>query len=218
MNKFEQEILMPYPNTTIMAGTDEAGRGCLAGPLVVSAVILPLNYVNDEIKDSKKLTVKQRNKLADEIMSIAISYTIEIISVAMVETLNPKQASIIGMQQAIDNLMVKPDIILTDAEKLGPFYHHQAIIKGDSLSQSIAAASILAKVTRDNLMLKFDQDYPQYDFKNNKGYRTKKHLLALQEFVITSLHRKTYRPVREAMLKNNVNYKIGRINYLRVLN
>ncbi|GAA6238091.1 MAG: ribonuclease HII [Spiroplasma phoeniceum] len=207
MNKFEQEILMSYPNTTIMAGTDEAGRGCLAGPLVVSDVILPLNYVNDEIKDSKKLTVKQRNKLADEIMSIAISYTIEIISVAMVETLNPKQASIIGMQQAIDNLMVKPDIILTDAEKLGPFYHHQAIIKGDSLSQSIAAASILAKVTRDNLMLKFDQDYPQYDFKNNKGYGTKKHLLALQEFGITSLHRKTYRPVREAMLKNNVNYK-----------
>ncbi|MFJ1522549.1 ribonuclease HII [Spiroplasma sp. ald] len=205
MNKFEQEILMPYPNTTIMAGTDEAGRGCLAGPLVVSAVILPLNYVNDEIKDSKKLTVKQRNKLADEIMSIAISYTIEIISVAMVEILNPKQASIIGMQQAIDNLMVKPDIILTDAEKLGPFYHHQAIIKGDSLSQSIAAASILAKVTRDNLMLKFDRDYPQYDFKNNKGYGTKKHLLALQEFGITSLHRKTYRPVREAMLKNNVN-------------
>lgn len=207
MNKFEQEILMSYPNTTIMAGTDEAGRGCLAGPLVVSAVILPLNYVNDEIKDSKKLTVKQRNKLTDEIMSIAISYTIEIISVAMVETLNPKQASIIGMQQAIDNLMVKPDIILTDAEKLRPSYHYQAIIKGDSLSQSIAAASILAKVTRDNLMLKFDQDYPQYDFKNNKGYGTKKHLLALQEFGITSLHRKTYRPVREAMLKNNVNYK-----------
>ncbi len=84
MNKFEQEILISYPNTTIMAGTDEAGRGCLAGPLVVSAVILPLNYVNDEIKDSKKLTANQRNKLADEIMSIAISYIIEIISVVMV--------------------------------------------------------------------------------------------------------------------------------------
>ncbi|ELL44293.1 ribonuclease HII [Spiroplasma melliferum] len=207
MNKFEKEILISYPNTTILAGTDEAGRGCLAGPLIVSAVILPLDYVNDEIKDSKKLTAKQRIKLADEIMSIAISYTIEIISVAMVEELNPKQASIFGMQQAIDNLMVKPDIILTDAEKLGPSYHHQAIIKGDSLSQSIAAASILAKVTRDNLMLKFDQDYPQYDFKNNKGYGTKKHLLALQQFGITSLHRKTYRPVRETMLKNNVNYK-----------
>nr|WP_233485648.1 ribonuclease HII [Spiroplasma sp. ChiS] len=179
----------------------------LSGPLVVSAVILLLDYVNDEIKDSKKITAKQRIKLADEIMSIAISYTIEIISVVMVEELNPKQASIFGMQQAIDNLMVKSDIILIDAEKLGPSYNHQAIIKGDSLSQSITAASILAKVTRDNLMLKFDQDYPQYDFKNNKGYGTKKHLLALQQFGITSLHRKTYRPVRETMLKNNVNYK-----------
>ncbi|UZQ29808.1 MAG: ribonuclease HII [Spiroplasma phoeniceum] len=198
---------MSYPNKTIIAGTDEAGRGCLAGPLVVSAVILPLNYVNDEIKDSKKLIVKQRNKLADEIMSIAISYTIEIISVAIVETLNPKQSSIIGMQRAIDNLMVKPDIILTDSEKLDPSYHHQAIIKGDSLSQSIASDSILAKVTRDNLMLKFDQDYPQYDFKNNKWHGTQKNLLALQEFGITSLHRKTYRPVHETMLKNNINYK-----------
>ncbi|WFG96798.1 ribonuclease HII [Spiroplasma citri] len=207
MNKFEKEILISYPNKTILAGTDEAGRGCLAGPLVVSAVILPLDYVNDEIKDSKKITAKQRIKLADEIMSIAISYTIEIISVAMVEELNPKQASIFRMQQAIDNLMVKSDIILTDAEKLGPSYNHQAIIKGDSLSQSIVAASILAKVTRDNLMLKFDQDYPQYDFKNNKGYGTKKNLLALQQFGITSLNRKTYRPVRETMLKNNVNYK-----------
>ncbi|WP_425380333.1 ribonuclease HII [Spiroplasma endosymbiont of Stenodema calcarata] len=207
MNSFEKNILAEYPTALIMAGTDEAGRGCLAGPLVVSAVILPSTYVNLAIKDSKKLTAKQRTILAAEIMRIAISYTIEIVSVAMVETLNPKQASIIGMQKAIDNLAIKPDLILTDAEKLAASYIHRVIINGDNLSQSIAAASILAKVTRDNLMLEFDQTYPQYDFKNNKGYGTKKHLLALEKYGITAIHRKTYRPVRALISENNVSYK-----------
>lgn len=156
MNSFEQKILATYSSTTILAGTDEAGRGCLAGPLVVGAVILPADYFNPAIKDSKKLAVKQRTMLAAEIMDVAISYAIEIMSVTMVETLNPKQASIIGMQNAIDKLTVKPGLILTDAEKLAPSYHYQAIINSDNLSQSIAAASILAKVTRDNLMLEYD--------------------------------------------------------------
>ncbi|MBW3058183.1 ribonuclease HII [Spiroplasma poulsonii] len=207
MNSFEQKILASYSSTTIMAGKDEAGRGCLAGPLVVGAVILPKDYFNPAIKDSKKLTVKQRTMLATEIMNVAISYAIETMSVTMVETLNPKQASIVGMQNAIDKLTVKPDLILTDAEKLAPSYHYQAIIDGDNLSQSIAAALILAKVTRDNLMLEYDQTYPQYDFKNNKGYGTKKHLSALQKYGITAIHRKSYRPVRDLILKNNVTDK-----------
>lgn len=166
--------------------------------------ILPADYFNPAIKDSKKLAVKQRTMLAAEIMDVAISYAIEIMSVTMVETLNPKQASIIGMQNAIDKLTVKPGLILTDAEKLAPSYHYQTIINSDNLSQSIAAASILAKVTRDNLMLEYDQTYPQYDFKNNKGYGTKKNLSALQKYGITPIHRKTYRPVRDLILKNNV--------------
>ncbi|AGM24827.1 ribonuclease HII [Spiroplasma chrysopicola] len=196
MNKFEQNLLKNHKPIQYLAGTDEAGRGCLAGPLVVGAVILPLDYQNVAIRDSKKLTEKKRLELYEEIINVAISYQIVVMSVEEVEQLNPKRASIVGMERAILGLTIKPDLILTDAEKIDSKFDFIPIIDGDNLSQTIGAASILAKVYRDNLMQAYHRQFPQYHFNQNKGYGTKHHLAMLKKHGYTKIHRKTYQPIK----------------------
>ncbi|WP_369085725.1 ribonuclease HII [Metamycoplasma spumans] len=199
MLKYEKE-LDNYKNL-IIAGTDEAGRGPSAGPLVVAACIMNKDYQNDQINDSKQLNEKTREKLFDEIIKNAIAYSIVEISADEVDRLNPKQASRIGMKQAIQNLKTKPTLVITDFEKIDIDIEQINLVKGDALSFNVACASILAKVVRDRRMLELDKIYPQYDFKNNKGYFTKNHAQALEKFGICQEHRKSYKNVKKYLNK-----------------
>ena len=183
-----------------IAGSDEAGRGPLAGPLVVAACILPKGYKNELINDSKKLTDKKRRYLYDIIKKDAIAYHIEVIDIETIDKINIYQASKLGMKICLENLKVKPEVALLDAMNLDMDYPVESIIKGDEKSVSIAAASILAKVYRDDLMIELDKEYPGYGFAKNKGYGTKEHLLALDTLGITPIHRKTYDPVKTMLL------------------
>lgn len=180
-------------------GLDEAGRGPMAGPLVVAGVIFPKGYINDEINDSKKLSEKKREQLFDVIHRDALAYQVEIISIEDVDKLNVYQASRLGMINAIKHISVQPDYALSDAMPLGDVIEHEAIIKGDSKSISIAAASILAKVTRDHIMMEYDKQYPEYGFAKHKGYPTKQHKEALKKYGVTPIHRRSFQPVREAL-------------------
>ena len=184
----------------LIVGCDEAGRGPLCGPVVCAACIMEENYINDEINDSKKLTDKKRRQLFDVIISHAISYAIVAISPQEIDKINIYEASRKGMQDAIDLLKVKPDYILTDAMPLLKFKDipQEAIIKGDAKSINIAAASILAKVTRDNILLEYDKKYPQYQFAKHKGYPTKLHLDLLEKYgPIKEIYRFSYKPVQK---------------------
>ena len=184
----------------LSVGCDEAGRGPLCGPVVCAACIMEENYINDEINDSKKLTDKKRRELFDVIISHAISYAIVAISPQEIDKINIYEASRKGMQDAIDLLKVKPDYILTDAMPLLKFKDipQEAIIKGDAKSINIAAASILAKVTRDNILLEYDKKYPQYQFAKHKGYPTKLHLELLEKYgPIKEIYRFSYKPVQK---------------------
>lgn len=183
-----------------IAGSDEAGRGPLAGPLVVAACILPKGYENELINDSKKLTDKKRRALYEVIKKNALAYHIEVIDIETIDKINIYQASKLGMKICLEKLKIKPQAALLDAMKLEMDYPVESIIKGDARSISIAAASILAKVYRDDLMIKYDKEYPGYDFKKNMGYGTKKHLEALDTLGITPIHRKTYEPVKTMLL------------------
>jgi ribonuclease HII len=185
----------------VIAGCDEAGRGPLAGPLVCAAVILDQSDKIEGLYDSKGLSHKKRSLLFDEIKKRALSYSIIFMDVEKVDKLNVYQASKQGMLEAIKDLSVQPDYVLTDAMPLGDLISHEAIIKGDQLSASIAAASILAKVSRDNYMEKLHESYPEYGFNQHKGYPTKKHLEALKRLGITKAHRKTFKPVKEIIQK-----------------
>lgn len=184
----------------LIVGCDEAGRGPLCGPVVCAACIMEENYINDEINDSKKLTDKKRRQLFNVIISHAISYAIVAISPQEIDKINIYEASRKGMQDAIDLLKVKPDYILTDAMPLLKFKDipQEAIIKGDAKSINIAAASILAKVTRDNILLEYDKKYPQYQFAKHKGYPTKLHLELLEKYgPIKEIYRFSYKPVQK---------------------
>ena len=183
-----------------IAGSDEAGRGPLAGPLVVAACILPINYQNDLINDSKKLTDKKRRILFEVIKRDALAYHIEVIDIETIDKINIYQASKLGMKICLEKLSIKPDVALLDAMNLDMDYPVESIIKGDEKSLSIAAASILAKVYRDDLMIEYSKEYPEYQFDKNKGYGTKIHLEALNKYGITPLHRKTYDPVKTMLL------------------
>lgn len=179
-------------------GIDEAGRGPIAGPLVVAGVILPLGYENPEIYDSKKCTEKKRDELFDVILENALEYEILIISEQEIDELNIYRAT----QKAMDTIAqgLQASIVLTDAMPL-PFCDKEVhdIIKGDQKSTSIAAASILAKVTRDRIMIELDAQYPEYGFKKHKGYPTAAHLEALKQFGVLPIHRKSYGPVAQRM-------------------
>lgn len=198
MLKYEEDIYQKGFN--FIAGCDEAGRGPLCGPVVCAAVILPKNYHNEEINDSKKLTEKVREKLFIEIKEHALSYAICIVSPQEIDEINIYEASRIGMVRALKDLKIQPDYILTDAMPLYDFFEipKEALVHGDAKAQSIAAASILAKVTRDHIMQELDKKYPNYHFAKHKGYPTKEHLALLDEYgPIKEIYRFTYGPVKK---------------------
>lgn len=189
-------------NITLIAGVDEVGRGPLVGPVVAAAVILPKNYKLEGLNDSKKLTEKKREELYPIIMKDAISVGIGEVSAKEIDEINIYEASRKAMMIAIDNLDVKPEHILVDAMPLFTDIPHDAIIHGDALSLSIAAASVIAKVTRDKMMVDLDEKYPMYGFKKHKGYPTKLHLENLQKYGPLENYRFTYGPVRDLIIKD----------------
>ncbi len=179
---------------TLIAGIDEAGRGALAGPVVAAAVILPINCKIDGLKDSKKLTPSQRSSLFDEIYQVAISVGVGSVDNRQIEQVNILQATLLAMLQAIEQLIPKPDFLLVDGSKMPNIdTPGQAIPKGDNLSLSIAAASVIAKTTRDRLMIEFDEIHPNYGFKQHKGYPTKQHRYAIEKFGVSDIHRNTFK-------------------------
>ena len=177
-----------------IAGTDEVGRGPLAGPLVCAAAILDPLVKIEGLNDSKKLSEKKREFLYDEIKEKALAFSIVYIDEVTIDEINIYQASKKGMLDAVEQLTIKADYVLSDAMPLGDI-PHESIIKGDSKSASIAAASILAKVDRDRFMVKLSKKYPEYGFEKHKGYPTKQHLEALNTYGVLEIHRKTYKPV-----------------------
>ena len=189
-------------NITLIAGVDEVGRGPLVGPVVAAAVILPKNYKLEGLNDSKKLTEKKREELYPIIMKDAISVGIGEVSAKEIDEINIYEASRKAMMIAIDNLDVKPEHILVDAMPLFTDIPHDAIIHGDALSISIAAASVIAKVTRDKMMIELDEKYPMYGFKKHKGYPTKLHLENLKKYGPLKNYRFTYGPVRDLIIKD----------------
>ena len=187
----------------LIVGVDEAGRGPLAGPVVAAACILPRAYINKEINDSKQLSEKKREELFDIIRENAVAYGVGIVSAEEIDTLNIYEATKKAMREAIANLKHEFDLILTDAMPLkGYDVEVIPIIKGDAKALPIAAASIIAKVTRDRMMKELGQKYPEYGFEIHKGYGTKKHMDALKEFgPIKGVHRYSYKPVAKIDLQ-----------------
>lgn len=196
LNLYEYEEALYDQGNQLICGVDEAGRGPLAGPVVVAACILPPFLRIEGINDSKQLTAKKREELFKIIVKNAVAYQIVFVSEADVDLLNIYQATKKGMLEAIRGLEVTPDHVLIDAMPLGELkIPHTSIIHGDARCASVAAASILAKVTRDEFMEKMDVKYPNYGFKKNKGYGTKAHMEALEKYGPCPIHRKTYSPV-----------------------
>ena len=184
-----------YNEILIEAGLDEAGRGCLAGPVVAAAVILPKYYTHVFLNDSKQLSKKQREILRIDIMRDAIAYEIAEVSNQEIDEINILKASMKAMHLAVDKLNIKPEHLLIDGNRfpIYPLIPHTCIVKGDSKFLSIAAASILAKTYRDDLMKEFSSFFPQYGWEHNAGYPTLKHRNAIQEFGVTEHHRLTFR-------------------------
>lgn len=178
----------------IVAGIDEAGRGPLAGPVVCACVIMPMSEVDiiDGIDDSKKLSEKKREELFEKITKKALSYSIVEIDEKTIDKINILNATKLGMKKALESLKIKPEIVLIDAVKIESNILQENIIKGDALSYNIAAASILAKVYRDRLMKKYDEQFPIYNFAKHKGYGTKEHIQKLKEFGPCPIHRSTF--------------------------
>ena len=198
MANFDYENTYWWNGDEIVAGLDEAGRGSIAGPLVVGIVIFPPFYDNDEFNDSKQLTDRQRRKMFEKIKKDAVFYHAEIISVEEIDQYNIYAATQLGMERALKRVKEKVEAVLTDAM---PLPHVKdipvvPIIKGDQKSVTIAAASIVAKVTRDDIMIKYAKEHPEYNFEHNKGYCTEKHVEALNEYGILDIHRRTYEPVK----------------------
>ena len=185
----------------LIAGVDEVGRGPLVGPVVAACVILPEEFSLEGLTDSKKLSEKKREYFYDEIMRQAVSVGIGIISEKKIDEVNIYEATKLAMKEAISNCSVKPEHILIDAMPLSIDIPTISIIKGDFKSITISAASVIAKVTRDRMLDELDKKYPMYDFKDNKGYPTKKHLEAIEEYGIIPEHRRSYGPVRDYLEK-----------------
>lgn len=197
MKDFENELYNLGIN--LVAGIDEVGRGPLVGPVVACAVILPKDFYMEEINDSKKLSEKKREMLYSVIIENAISVGIGVKSEKVIDEVNIYEATKLAMIDAVNNLSVKPEHLLIDAMKLDIDIPQTSIIKGDSKSESIAAASIVAKVTRDRMLDELDLVYPEYDFKNNKGYGTKKHLEAIKKYGVIDEHRRSFSPVSDVL-------------------
>lgn len=189
-------MLKPYfQKNTIEAGCDEAGRGCLAGPVYAAAVILPPDYKNEMLNDSKQLSEKKRDELRAEIERDAISFCVASMDNNEIDQINILKASILSMHKAVSGLTVIPQLLLIDGNKFIPYKNipHKCIVKGDATYMSIAAASILAKTYRDEFMYKIAMEFPEYHWDENKGYPTKSHRAAIMEYGITKYHRLSYK-------------------------
>lgn len=190
-----------------IAGCDEAGRGPLFGPVVAASVILPHDFVLEGLNDSKKLSEKKREKYYPIIMEKALVVSVSVVEADEIDKINIYEASRQGMLRATNSLKVKPDYIITDAMPLDGFTSvpHEAIIKGDAKSITIAAASVIAKVTRDRIMYEIDKVHPEYEFKKHKGYPTKKHLELIEKYGIIDGYRRTYGPVKKYIEEHKTN-------------
>jgi len=190
-----------YLENVVEAGTDEAGRGCLCGPVVAATAILPANFEHPLLNDSKQLTEKQRLELRPFIEENALAFGVSYIFETKIDEINILQASILAMHKAIDKLTIIPEHIIVDGNKFNSYKNipHTTIVKGDAKFMSIAAASVLAKTYRDDFMLKLDIEFPQYYWKKNKGYPTKQHREAIRTFGITKYHRKSFRLLPEQL-------------------
>ena len=188
----------------LIAGTDEVGRGPLVGPVVAAAVILPKNYELKGLTDSKKLNEKKRNIFYDIIQNDAISVGVGIVSEDVIDQINILEASRLAMNIALDNLKVKPDYILSDAMKLDRDVEVLPIIHGDAQSITIAAASVIAKVTRDRMMEDLGKMYPEYEFERHKGYPTKRHIELVKQYGVLKEYRKTFKPINELVKESGV--------------
>lgn len=190
-----------------IAGCDEAGRGPLFGPVVAASVILPHDFVLEGLNDSKKLSEKKREKYYPIIMAKALAVSVSVVEADEIDKINIYEASRQGMLRATNSLKVKPDYIITDAMPLDGFTSvpHEAIIKGDAKSITIAAASVIAKVTRDRIMYEIDKVHPEYEFKKHKGYPTKKHLELIEKYGIIDGYRRTYGPVKKYIEEHKTN-------------
>lgn len=208
----EYENNLYNEGVTLIAGVDEVGRGPLIGPVVACACILPVDFYHKDIKDSKKLSEKKREEMYKIIKENAISIGLGIVSEKVIDEVNIYEATKIAMKEAIKNLNITPEHVLIDAMKLELNIPSTSIIKGDAKSESIAAASIIAKVTRDHMLDEMDKEYPMYDLKNNKGYGTKKHLEALQTYGPCKYHRVSYSPVRNALNEKNIKTIENKVN------
>ena len=184
-----------------VAGTDEAGRGCLAGPVTAAAVILPKSFKNKLLNDSKQIKEADRNSLKEIIINEALSYGIAHVYMEEIDKINILNASILAMHRAIEQLHCEPEHIIVDGNKFKPFRNisHDCIIKGDGKFLSIAAASILAKTARDDFMKRIHQEFPMYNWQQNKGYPTKEHRRAIMEFGSTPYHRKSFKLLPEQL-------------------
>ena len=191
-----------YNKGKIEAGCDEAGRGCLAGSVYAAAVILPEDYQNELLNDSKQLTEKKRYELREIIERDAVAWAVGIVTPEEIDKINILNASILAMHRALDQLKVRPEAIIVDGNRFKPYQElpHTTIVKGDGKYLSIAAASILAKTYRDDYMNQLAEEYPQYDWRSNKGYPTKKHREAIKQFGITPDHRKSYNLLGDGQL------------------
>ena len=183
-----------YYEGLVEAGCDEAGRGCIAGSVFAAAVILPPDYENELLNDSKKLTDRKRKQLREIIEHDALDWAVGIVEPGEIDEINILNASILAMHRALDQLKVRPEAVIVDGNRFKPYRDlpYTTIVKGDGKYLSIAAASILAKTYRDDYMDRLAEDYPQYDWKSNKGYPTKKHRQAIRECGITPFHRRSF--------------------------
>ena len=189
---FEHDKALLNDKIRYIAGIDEVGRGPLAGPVVTACVVMPYDNMLEGVFDSKKVTKKNRERLFEEIKNSAISYSINVQNQDVIDEINILNATKVSMKQSFEGLNAKPDLLLVDAVKLNICENEMAIIKGDATSYAIACASILAKVFRDKLMEDYAKTYPNYDFENNVGYGTKKHIEGIKQFGITPIHRLSF--------------------------
>lgn len=196
-------MLLPFLHKdTIEAGCDEAGRGCLAGAVFAAAVILPADFRNEMLNDSKKLTEKQRYELRDIVESNALAWAVGIVTPEEIDKINILNASFLAMHRAVDQLELRPQHLLVDGNRFNPYpgVPHTTIVKGDGKYLSIAAASILAKTYRDDYMNRLAEEFPMYDWKKNKGYPTKKHREAIKKYGTTPYHRVSFNLLGDGQL------------------
>ena len=191
-----------YYDGLIEAGCDEAGRGCLAGSVYAAAVILPTDYTNADLNDSKKLTEKQRYRLREAIERDALAWAVGVVTPEEIDKINILNASLLAMHRALDALKLRPEAVIVDGNRFKPYHGlpYSTIVKGDGKYLAIAAASILAKTYRDDYMNRLAEEYPQYDWRSNKGYPTKKHREAIRQYGITPYHRRSYNLLGDGQL------------------